>query len=391
MSEYPPLRVANIILDGRFGGPQNRIYQVARHLKRDGIETTVILPDKGSEVFARKLQENGIGLRQLRLHRLTRQMMHLSAYLLLFVPEVLKLTSALRNCEVALVHCNSAWQIKSVLAARFAGLPAIWHLNDTEMPFLLKPAFKMLSANYCDAFIAAGQRVKSYYFRDPRLAGKPVRVINPPVDITHFDPGAVCEDQRLSKVQGLKIVTIGNINPTKGMEHFLQMAARLNQRYRGLNFFLVGPVFASQKKYSQKLKRLAQELDLNNLHFYGAAADVAPVLKSADIFVCTSLSESGPMTVFEAMSMAKPIVSTDVGDVSRFIRDGESGYVVPVGDAEILAAKVGLLIDDPQRGRFGQRARETAVRELDVIVCAKKHRQFYLEVMGIREGEGEVL
>jgi len=46
-----PIKVANIILDGRFGGPQNRILQVAERLKKYEIETIVIIPKKDSEFF----------------------------------------------------------------------------------------------------------------------------------------------------------------------------------------------------------------------------------------------------------------------------------------------------------------------------------------------------
>ena len=59
------LKVANIILDGRFGGPQNRILQVAERLKEYGIETVVIMPKKDSETFYSKLIEKNIQVKRL--------------------------------------------------------------------------------------------------------------------------------------------------------------------------------------------------------------------------------------------------------------------------------------------------------------------------------------
>ena len=71
-----------------------------------------------------------------------------------------------------------------------------------------------------------------------------------------------------------------------------------------------------------------------------------PLLKRFDIFICSSLSESGPMTLWEAMSMAKPIVSTDVGDVSHYVHDEENGFVVPIGDVDQLTNRILQLLND---------------------------------------------
>ena len=80
--------------------------------------------------------------------------------------------------------------------------------------------------------------------------------------------------------------------------------------------------------------------------------------------------------------MRKAIVSTDVGDVGRFIKDGENGFIVPPRNPEALAEKVGLLIEHEElRDYFGKRARAVAVRELDLEICALKQRDFYFEIL----------
>ncbi len=84
------------------------------------------------------------------------------------------------------------------------------------------------------------------------------------------------------------------------------------------------------------------------------------------------------MTVFEAMAMAKPIVSTDVGDVSQLITNGENGFVVPVRDASALAEKVTLLIESEElRKKFGSKVRQVAIDHLDIEICARRHAEFY--------------
>ena len=162
----------------------------------------------------------------------------------------------------------------------------------------------------------------------------------------------------------------------------MHMAAHLNSRHERLYFFIVGPVYDTQKSYLKRLNKLRDKLKLNNLQFYGVCRDIPSVLKAADIFVCTSLFESGPMSVWEAMSMGKAIVSTDVGDVACFLRNKENGFVVSIKDAEALANKVSVLIENPDlRKKFGEKARESACNYLDVTVTTRKHMEAYRTVL----------
>ena len=378
------LKVANIILDGRFGGPQNRILQVAERLKKYGIKTVVIIPKKDSQIFYSKLIEKHIRAKRLNFHRLTRYKPHLIGWFIFFIPELISLYMYLKKENIRLVHCNTSWQIKGVLAGKMARAKIILHLNDTWTPLGIRIVFRLLSP-LCDGFIVTGKRVKECYFKGKEINVQDVEEIQAPVDTSYFDPKYTEKDRLIGNNKGLKIITTANINPTKGLEYFIEMANFLNKKYGdgNMNFFIVGACFDSQKKYLSKLKQLIYELNVRNLYFYGKSDNIPSVLKAADIFVCTSLDESGPMSVWEAMAMEKAIVSTDVGDVSRYIRNGENGFVVPVGNVEALTEKVSILIENEDlRIKFGKLARVTAIKELDLTICADKHRKFYMEILG---------
>jgi glycosyltransferase involved in cell wall biosynthesis len=78
------------------------------------------------------------------------------------------------------------------------------------------------------------------------------------------------------------------------------------------------------------------------------------------------------------MSMARAIVSTDVGDVKRFLANGVAGYIVPPRNSEALARAVGSLVAAPElRAQFGRNAREAALQNLDIAICVEKHFQTY--------------
>jgi glycosyltransferase involved in cell wall biosynthesis len=108
------------------------------------------------------------------------------------------------------------------------------------------------------------------------------------------------------------------------------------------------------------------------------------VLNSADVFVCTSLYEASPTVVWEAMSMAKAIVSTDVGDVRIIIENGKSGFVVPTRNPAALAQKIEILLSDPElRRSFGREARNRAKALLDVATCAGLHEEAYRRTLSL--------
>jgi glycosyltransferase involved in cell wall biosynthesis len=214
------------------------------------------------------------------------------------------------------------------------------------------------------------------------LSGKPILEIQAPVDTFIFNPENVEKDPKIADFVGLKIVTVGNVNPSKGIEYFIEMAYVLNKQYINLNFFVVGPHFVSQKTYSDKVVRMAQKYNLDNLHFYGPSDNIPSVLKAADVYVCSSIAEASPTSVWEAMSMEKAIVSTDVGDVAKVINDGENGYIVSIKDVDTLVKKAALLIENAElRQKVGINARKIAIKNLDVDICVKKHADFYRKIM----------
>ena len=379
------LKIANITEDGRFGGPQRWISIVSGRLKDFGFDQIVIFPAVDSGRFYDELKLQGIVTKLISLHRLTKEKTHLIKFVLLFIPEIISLYKLFKKEDVDIVHCNNSWQFKGVIAGRFARKRVVWHLHETSTPFFVNIIFKFLASYFCNAFIITGKRARAYYLGDQRFSKKQIIEIHAPVDTSVFDPENVKEDQKIADCQGLKIVTVANINPIKGIEYFMEMASILEKKYKNLYFFVVGPHFASQKKYSENVYKLAKNLGLEKYCFYGPSDNISSVLKAADIFVCTSISETGPMSVWEAMSMEKAIVSTDVGDVAKFIKDGESGYVVPLKNARAMAEKVGLLIENADlRKKVGTNARKIAIKNLDVDICVKKHGEFYRKIANMR-------
>ncbi len=91
---------------------------------------------------------------------------------------------------------------------------------------------------------------------------------------------------------------------------------------------------------------LFSALPADRVHLLGPRDDVPALLGDADVLVLTSDSEGFPNVVVEALAAGTPVVSTDVGDVGRIVRDGVTGRVVPGGDPAGLAAALAEVLAD---------------------------------------------
>jgi glycosyltransferase involved in cell wall biosynthesis len=380
------LTVLNITEEGRYGGPQQRIADVAVRLRIDhGVDTVVLLPESGSERFQQSLDGSGIEWRSIGLHRLTRDAAHLARYIVFFVSEVLAIRSVIRAVKPDLVHCNGSWQVKGMIAARLAGVRRVWHMNDSFMPGAIRPLFDVVY-RLCppDGVILSSRRTLRYYFGDRRRREPAVaRVIPPPVDTARFDPAIAWPNPYPDDdVDRVRVLSVGNINPVKDHGLLIRIAHEINARGRGarFRFYIAGTVFDNQRPYSDSLRALAEALGVSNLQFLGAREDVPALMRHAQLFVCTSQHETGPMVVWEALAMTLPVVSTDVGDLRDLFDAHGCGLVADGRDPAELADLLERVADDAAlRAAMGKRGR-AAADELDVRHAAERHSECYRKV-----------
>lgn len=377
------MRVLNLIEEGRWGGPQKRIALVSDALKDSGVETTVLLPLRESERFQVVLNKVAVCSKAIPLHRLGQGWRTLLVYSLTFPIDIYRIWRELRAGGYSLLHVSGgAWQFKGPIAGWLAGVPVVWHLNDTQMPRVLVTLFRRLG-RLADGFFLAARRVKSYYIDGTSLETIPAYSMPAPVITGDYAREDTQPDESIWEKTFPRIVTVSNVNPIKGLGTLIESGSILKDRLDNFSISIVGSIFSTQAAYYSELNRLVAEHDLSSKVFFaGERQDVRGALRAADIYVCSSVAEASPMAVWEAMSMGCAIVSTDVGDVSEYITDGINGFIVPVGDAKAMADAICVLAEDESlRHEFGKKAREVAVRELDLAVIAKKTADAYREIV----------
>ena len=378
------MNICSIDEEGRYGGPQRRTVEVAKEIKKFGIRTTVFYSLYDSEKFKKELNNSNIKCKGIDIIRLSLEPRIFFRYLVTFFRDIIRLYSIIKNGNYDLVQINGTPQYKGVIASKLAGIPIVWIIEDTQMPFIIRNATRILARYFASGIIVTGKSVYDYYIKKSIIKNKKNIEIHAPVDTKVFNPRLVEPNKSMINRKKIKIVTVSGVSPVKGLDFFIRMASQLVNYNKHLIFYVAGAELSSQKKYSKMINSLILSSNLNaeNYKYYGMIDNVQSFLAGGDIFVCTSLTEAGPMTVWEAMSMGKAIVTTDVGSVRQYIKDGISGFIVPVGDTKALIKRVQDLILNPELARsMGKMAREVAKEKLDVSFAAQKYADFYKEVL----------
>jgi glycosyltransferase involved in cell wall biosynthesis len=92
---------------------------------------------------------------------------------------------------------------------------------------------------------------------------------------------------------------------------------------------------------------LARELGVpERVRFLGYVDDIGDWYAAFDAFLLTSLNEGTPVVAIEAQAAGVPVVATDAGGTRTVVADGETGFVVAIGDVDALAERLRRLRDD---------------------------------------------
>ena len=131
---------------------------------------------------------------------------------------------------------------------------------------------------------------------------------------------------------------------------------------------------------------MAAELGLaNRIHFLGQRRDVDELLARAQASILATNWEGFPLSILEAMRAGLPVVATEVAGIAESVRDGETGYLVPRGDVEVLRDRIRrLLADADLRTRLGANGRKRFEGHFTLPLFVQNTLAVYEEVVGTR-------
>lgn len=182
-----------------------------------------------------------------------------------------------------------------------------------------------------------------------------IHLISHGVDINKFspskhDPGFM---ERIFKTRYAVVTCIRGFDPIYNVETVIRSIPLVMKEIPEVNFLIAGT-----NHDEDRIKKLAESLGVSAaINFCGDIPhDQLPTyLASSDIHVSASLSDGGvAVSTFEAMSSGVPVVVTNTGDNSIWIKDNVNGFVIPIKSPQQLAEKIIYLLHNPDtRKRFG--------------------------------------
>jgi glycosyltransferase involved in cell wall biosynthesis len=274
--------------------------------------------------------------------------------------------------EVAAVYTNTVTCVEGAIAARRTRRPHVWHIhepifgNGELAPLFPYRLYRSAIDRMSKSIVFPSRSVAMDY---TELSDKATVVYNGlPFPAARDRSSVRAEvDNRLSLETGLKLVAVvGALHPRKDHTNFLEAAAHVCGRDKDVIFLVIGE---GPESYTEYLRRKIGELGIDTrVRLAGWwPGDIYNLLAGIDVLVISSEQESFGLTAIEAMSMETPVVATRCGGPEEIVRDGDTGFLVPMKDSRSMADAILKLLADPKLGRrLGENGRKHVTERFGV-------------------------
>lgn len=276
------------------------------------------------------------------------------------IPWIWRVRRLLREEQPDILHLRSrlpAWI--GYLAWR--GIPT------ASRPHLVTTVHGPYTPNFYGAVMTRGERVIAIsqairdYLRQhyPALPPERLRVIPRGVDRTEYPfgyrpPAAWLADWQTTypHLTGQILITLpGRLTRWKGQEDFIDIIGRLRQQGLPVHGLMVGEAHPRKRHYRLELAAQIHQAGLAEaITLTGDRRDLREILAISDLVVSLSLEmEAFGRTTLEALSLGRPVAGYANGGVAEQLRELLPAGIVPLGDREAMAQRLGDWCQNPPR------------------------------------------
>lgn len=335
------------------------------HLDYSIISPIVVAPNDG-DIFA-GLNAAGIPVIKIKKHEFKESHKYKLAWL------------ALKH-RAHLLHLSSIEAWPGCLAASMVKIPCIWQIHEMLDTYQTDKA-KYLKLATQAVFVSQASASAAH----PFLPEGKASVIYNGIDIGRFRGGngrKIFEEFRLDPKSRI-VLSIGSMLPVKGFDFLVQSIPEVLYEFPETKFFIVGDIYESSKKDVERLQSLCEARRIAHaLFIVGPRSDIVDFLAAAQIVVSTSLTESFPLSLLEAMAASKPIIASRVGGIPEAVKDGETGILVQSKSIGELSNAIKRLLREPQlAASYGNAGFNRALEKFDVRIMADKFTDLYKKIV----------
>jgi glycosyltransferase involved in cell wall biosynthesis len=180
-----------------------------------------------------------------------------------------------------------------------------------------------------------------------------------------------------------RILYVGSIDERKNLLMLLRAIARLRASGRKVQLVVIGKVNSAAYEREVRAYVAANRLE-ECVQFLGFVERqrVIEEYERCALLALSSLEETAPMAIIEAMAAGKPVVATRVGGVPDVVMDGETGFMVPPNDDAAMAERLSVLLDDAALSqRMGRHAKEACRERYHVEQVARRYYELYNQLL----------
>jgi len=196
------------------------------------------------------------------------------------------------------------------------------------------------------------------------------------VDLKQYSNNSLYEESSIRNELGIKenevvITCVAELIERKNHGFLLDAWGKLAEQYLNVHLLLVG-----KGEKMGVLQRKVKDEQLPRVYFLGFRRDVSQILRETEIAILVSKHEGLPKCIMEAMAMGLPVVASNVRGNRDLVEDGQTGFLVELGDISGLAQALERLILDRElrheMGAAGQKkiqdySLEKVLAEMDSI------------------------
>lgn len=286
---------------------------------------------------------------------------------------IVKLRKVIKKTNPDIVHLHSSKAgVLGRLAALFTGTKVIYtphayyYLSKKGVSDLFYRFIEIIFGWITDAVITTSESEKERSIRDIKIKPSKVFVFLNSVDIEMLSN---IEDKNTDKSTRKWVTLVARITYQKNIEMFLKVVARLNKSDK-VKFRLIGVGFDEQDAgtLTELILKSGITSDDVDIIEWLPREDMLRVLSESYISVLTSRYESFGYVLAEAGAMGIPLIGTNVDGIKEIIRDGETGYLVDLGDDRAMAEKIMDLAKSHEKWlSFSSAVRNDVAERMDIM------------------------
>ncbi len=341
------------------GGSDVSMVRLIEGLDRTRFRAIVVLPSDGPLVP--RLRDAGAEVLVVpTLLKLTsrRGWLYLVGFVLNMPRALWQLRTVIRRAHVALVHTNTIHNLYGGPVSWLTGTPHVWHIREIVWQKGWLRRMELWMARHMATRIIVTSDAVAAMFGAVETRPATLRKVSNGIEVERFHPDAVPgqrEHMRASLGAGADDILVGiagRLDVWKGVDVFLEAAARVASGCPRVRFVVVGGPVIGLETYATSLKARATTLGLEGRLVWtdwAFSPDAMPdVHRALDVLVLPSTEpEPFGLVVVEAMATARPVIATEHGGPCEIVVDGVTGLLVPPNDPDALASAIRRVCDDP--------------------------------------------